>query len=111
MYYSIKLLIEGLINLSCILWKRISRNESKLIKNNNELKQKNTKKKTHTHKKKKHKKKINVTHWTGFNSFSLKSDPNCFAALSGSDDIPLRVISDWPFNEPMESLLPKWCET
>ena len=39
---------------------------------------------------------------------ALKSDQNCFTALFGSDDIPLRVVSDWPFNEPMESLLPKF---
>ena len=37
---------------------------------------------------------------------SLKSDPNFYTALFGSDDILLRVVSDWPFNEPMESLLP-----
>ena len=29
-----------------------------------------------------------------------------YIALFGSDDILLRVISDWPFREPMESLLP-----
>ena len=33
---------------------------------------------------------------------SLKWEPNYYTALFGSDDIPLRVISDWPFIEPME---------
>ena len=42
------------------------------------------------------------------NTISLKSDPNHYIALFGSDDIPLRVISDWPFSEPMESLLPNF---
>ena len=39
---------------------------------------------------------------------SLKSDPNSSTELFGSDDIRLRVISDWPFNNAMESLLPKY---
>ena len=39
---------------------------------------------------------------------SLKSEPNYYIALFGSDNISLRVISDWPFNEPMETLLPNF---
>ena len=38
---------------------------------------------------------------------TLKSDPNCFTVLFGSDNIQLR-ISDCPLNDPMESLLPKF---
>ena len=38
----------------------------------------------------------------------IKIRSKLFTALFGSDDIALRVISDWPFNEPMESLLPKF---
>ena len=36
----------------------------------------------------------------------IKLDPNYYTALFGSDNIQLRVMSDWPSNEPMESLLP-----
>ena len=39
---------------------------------------------------------------------SLISDPNYYTALFESNNIPLWVISDLPFNEPVESLLPKF---
>ena len=43
-----------------------------------------------------------------FIAVSLKSDPNYYTVLFGSDDIPLWIISDWPFSKPMESLIPKF---
>ena len=49
----------------------------------------------------------------GWSESSMGAQPFCcfYTALFGSDDISLRVISDWPFNEPIESLLPKsWPE-
>ena len=38
----------------------------------------------------------------------IKIRSKLFTAFFGYGDIPLRVISDWPFDEPMESLLPKF---
>ena len=43
-----------------------------------------------------------------FSSIFIKIRSKLFTPLCRSDDILLRVISDWPLNEPVRSLLPKF---